>query len=151
MKTRTKEQITNAIINYFENNEDIFDSCIEELDSYNGYLNDKRCYEMEMLNELYNSTEPIELLYRTFYGYDDDNYTTDSAGNKTHSEFNPNREYFKYNAYGNLVSTNYKDYSAYLDSYAIEAMNENRQYIDTIEEIDELRELFNELENCNNE
>lgn len=146
MKTRTKEEIRNAIITYFENNEDIFNDCIEELDSYNGYLNDDRYYYMEDLNEFYNGTEPLELLYRTFYGYDEDSFTTDSSGNKQHCEFNPNREYFRYNAYGNLVSANYKDYSAHLDSYAIESMSENRQYIDSIENDDELTALFDELE-----
>ena len=143
---RTKEQITNAIIAYFKNNEDIFNSCIEELDSYNGYLNDDRYYEMEMLNEFYHGTEPTELLYRVFYGYDEDTYTTDSCGNKTHGEFNPNREYFRYNGYGNLLSANYKDYSAHLDSYAIESMSENRQDIYSIENNEELTALFDELE-----
>lgn len=147
MTTRTHEEIINAIIAYFENNEDIFNDCIEELDSYNGYLNDDRYYEMEMLNEFYQGTEPIEILYRVFYGCDEDNYTTDSSGNRTYGEFNPNREYFRYNGYGNLISANYKDYSAHLDSYAIEAMSENRQYIDSIENDDELTTLFDELEN----
>ena len=50
MTTRTKEQITNAIITYFENNEDIFNDCIEELDSYNCYLNDERYYEIHCLH-----------------------------------------------------------------------------------------------------
>lgn len=146
MKTRTQEQITNAIITYFENNEDIFNSCIEELDSYNGYLNDDRYYYMEDLNEFYNNTEPMELLYRVFYGHDADSWHTDSTGNKIYSEFNPNREYFSYNGYGNLISTDYKDYSAYLDSYDIDSMSENRRYIDTIESDEELSALFDELE-----
>lgn len=144
---KTREQIIKEIIEFFENNEDIYNSCIEELDSYNGYLNDDRYYEMEYLNEFYNGTEPIELLYRVFYGYDEDNYSTDSSGNRTHAEFNPNREYFRYNAYGNLVSSNYKDYSDKLDNYFIEELSENRQYIDSIEDNDELTILFDELEN----
>ena len=146
MTTRTREEIINAIIAHFEANEETFNDCIEELDSYNGYLNDDRYYTMDMLNEFYNGTEPIEILYRVFYGYDEDNYTTDSNGNRTHSEFNPNREYFRYNGYGNLVSANYKDYSAHLDSYTIESMSENRQYIDSIENDEELNALFDELE-----
>jgi hypothetical protein len=102
---------------------------------------------MEELNEFYHDTESIELLYRVFYGHDEDSYTTDSSGNRTYSEFNPNREYFKYNGYGNLVSANYKDYSAQLDCYVVESMSENRQYIDTIEDNEELTALFDELEN----
>ena len=135
------------IIEFFENNEDTFIECIEELDSYNGYLNDDRYYEMELLNEFYNSTEPVELLYRTFYGYDANNYTFDSSGNKTYSEFNPNREYFKYNGYGNLVSTDYKDYSDKLDNYFIDSLIENKEEINSIEENEELQQLINEFEN----
>ena len=146
-----RENTIKKIIAYFEENEDIFNSCIEELDNYNGYLNDNRYYEMEMLNEFYNRTEPTELLNRVFYGYDEDNYITDSYGRKEHREFNPNREYFTYNGYGNLVSTNYKDYSDKLDDYVIESMFENRQYIATIDNEIELSELFDALENCTEE
>ena len=134
------------IIEYFNDNEEIFNSCIEELDGYNGYLGDDRYYEMEMLNEFYHDTEPLELLYRTYYGRDDDTYTTDSRGDKTYGEFNPNRDYFHYNGYGNLVSSNYKDYSSHLDEYVIESMSENRQYIDTIEDNEDLTALLDELE-----
>ncbi len=151
MTTRTKEQITNTIIEYFENNEDVFNDCIEELDNYNGYLNDCRYYEMEMLNDFYNETEPIELLNRAFFGHDDDTWTTDASGNKIYGEFNPNREYFYYNGYGNLVSSNYKDYSEHLDKYFIEELSENRQYIDNIDDNDELKQLFDELEELEND
>lgn len=147
----TKENIIDKIIGYFRENEDIFNNCIEELDIYNGYLGDDRYYEMECLNEHYFDTEPMELLYRVFYGHDEDSYNTDSIGNRTYSEFNPNREYFYYNGYGNLISTDYKDYTDKLDNYVIEAMLENRQYIDEIENDEELTELFDELENCEGE
>lgn len=134
------------IISYFEENEEIFNQCIEELDSYSGYLGDNRYYEMEYLNDFYNGTDPLELLQRAYFGRDDDNWTTDASGNKTYGEFNPNRDYFYYNGYGNLVSSDYKDYSAHLDKYAIEEMLENMQYIDTINDNDELKALFDELE-----
>ena len=137
---------TEKIIAFFEENEDIFNDCIEELDSYNGYLNDDRYYEMEMLNDFYNGTEPLELLCRVYYGHDDDTYHTDEYGRREYGEFNPNRDYFRFNGYGNLVSTDYKDYSANLDDYCIETMNENRNEIYTIEEHEELKALFDELE-----
>jgi hypothetical protein len=147
-----KENTIKKIIAFFEENEEIFNEAIEELDSYNGYLNDDRYYEMEMLSEFYNGTDPIELLQRAYYGRDDDTWTTDSRGDKTYGEFNPNREYFYYNGYGNLVSSDYKDYSYKLDAYAIESMLENRYYIDSINSDDELSALFDELEEgANNE
>ena len=147
---RTHEEIINAIIAYFKENEEIFNACIEELDNYNGYLNDERYYYMEDLNDFYHDTEPLELLNRVFYGYDEDNYITNLYGGKEHGEFNPNREYFKYNGYGNLVSSDYKDYSAHLDNYFIESLSENRQYLDIIEENEELTALFDELEQDEN-
>ena len=141
-----KEKTIDKIIAYFEENEEIFNTCIEELDSYNGYLNDDRYYLMEDINEFFSTTDPIELLQRAYFGRDDDTWTTDASGNKTYGEFNPMREYFYFNGYGNLVSSDYKDYSAHLDRYVINAMNENRQYIDTIEDNEELTALFDELE-----
>lgn len=143
----TTATATQKIIDFFEENEDIFNSCIEELDSYNGFLGDGRYYEMEMLNEFYSSQDPIEILQRAYFGRDDDTWATDSSGNKEYGEFNPNRDYFYFNGYGNLVSSNYKDYSAHLDEYAVDAMRDARQWIDTIEDSEELSQLFDELEN----
>lgn len=143
---KTAEEITADIIAYFENNEDAFNDCIEELDSYNGYLGDNRYYSMDELDEFYRDSNPLEILRRAYYGRDDDTWTTDSNGNKTYGEFNPNRDYFYYNGYGNLVSCDYKDYTSLLDNYAIEAMAKNRCYIDSIDNDEELTALFDELE-----
>lgn len=138
---KTYEEKINAIIEYFENNEETFNDCIEELDRYNGYLGDDRYYYMEELDEFYSSVSPTEILQRAYFGGDED------GG----SEFNPNRDYFRYNGYGNLVSADYKDYSANLDRYAIEDMKDNRDYIDSIEADDELNALFDELEEAESE
>ena len=146
--TTNKEQAIHNIIEFFKNNEDDFSAAIEELDSYNGYLGDDRYYNMDELDELYSGTEPTEILRRAFYGYDEDTYTTDAHGNREYGVFNPNRDYFTYNGYGNLVSADYKDYSAHLDPWTIESMRENRAYIDTIDNNPELSELFNALEEC---
>lgn len=143
---RTAEEITADIIRYFEENDEVFADCIEELDSYTGYLGNDRYYSMDELDDLYNDTAPSEILRLAFYGYDAETYTTDGGGNKKHGEFNPNRAYFTYNGYGNLVSAYYKDYSEHLDKWAVEAMSENRAYIDTIESDDDLAALFDELE-----
>ncbi len=145
-KKRTTENIIADIIAYFENNEDVFNDCMEELDGYNGYLGDDRYYSMDELDEFYRGSDPLEILRRAYYGRDDDTYTTDSSGNKTYGEFNPNRDYFYYNGYGNLVSSDYKDYSNKLDNYFIESLSENRRYICNMDEYEELTALFDELE-----
>jgi hypothetical protein len=133
------------IINYFEENEDIFNECITQLDAYNGYLGDDYYYSMDDLDEYYNNAKPIDLLYRAFYGYDKDVWATDSRGDKTYGPFNPNRNYFYYNGYGNLVSTDYIDYSDYLNEYTVNAMLEDIEQIDAIDDDDDLKVLFEEL------
>ena len=147
---RTTEEVTADIIAFFKDNKDIFNAAIEELDAYNGYLGDDRYFTMDELDEFYIGIEPSEILCRAYYGYDAETYTTDGSGNREYGQFNPNRDYFTYNGYGNLVSADYKDYTGYLDKYAIEAICENRHYIDSIEQSDELAALFDELENAEN-
>jgi hypothetical protein len=129
------ESIKKQLMELFEQDEQLFNTAIEELDSYNGYLNDNRYYSMDELNEFYRDLEPLELLQRAYFGRDDDTWTTDSSGNKIHGEFNPNREYFTYNGYGNLVSSDYKDYSYLLDNYFIDELIENAEYLYLDDEI----------------
>ena len=45
-----------------------------------------------------------------------------------------------------MVSSDYKDYTHKLDEFFVEALLENRSYIDTIESDEELTALFDELE-----
>lgn len=144
----TKENAIKAIIEYFKNNEEEFENVIEQADSYDGYLGDNRHYYMEDLDEFYSDTEPTELLNRVYYGHDDDNYTTDEHGDKHYSEFCPNRTYFYYNGYGNLVSTDYKDYSAYNDEYFAEKLinNEYGNYVDLPEEVEDIIEKYANVE-----
>ena len=149
--TKARAEIIESIIEYFRENESLFNDCMEELDSYNGYLGDDRYYPMEELDDLYREVDPSELLRRAFYGYDEDSWTTDSSGNKEYGAFNPNRDYFTFNGYGNLVSADYKDYSSYLDHYAVESMEENRRDIYSIENDTELSELFDTLEELEQE
>jgi hypothetical protein len=117
------------LMELFQNNEELFNQTIEELDGYNGYLGDNRYYEMYMLSEFYGGTDPIDLLNRAYFGYDSECWHTDAAGNKIYGSFNPNRNYFSYNGYGNLVSSDYKDYSAYLDDYFIDDIIENQDHL----------------------
>lgn len=143
---RTREEVVADILAYFEENDDTFTACLEELDSYNGYLGDDRYYDMEELAEFYHDADPLELLNRAYYGYAEDSCTVDQWGTKRHDPFNPNADYFRYNGYGNLVSSNYKDYSDHLDHYAVDAMQEDRAELPTIDDTPELSDLFDELD-----
>lgn len=141
------EAIYKKLKELFESDEELFNRTIEELDGWNGYLNDNRYYSMDELNEFYSNVEPLELLNRAFYGHDEC-YHVDSSGNKIYGEFNPNREYFTYNGYGNLISSDYKDYSYLLDDYFIESLinNKDNLYLD-----DEILEIIEGAEEDDNE
>ena len=130
MKTKQEQ-----LLELFTNNEQLFNETIEELDSYNGYLGDNRYYYMEDLNEFYHGVEAIELLNRAYFGYDADSWNTNAHGEKEYAAFNPNREYFSYNGYGTLVSTDYKDYSCFLDEFFIDSLIENQNYLYLDDEI----------------
>jgi hypothetical protein len=129
------------LMELFESNEELFNQTIEELDGYNGYLGDDRYYNMDMLSDFYSGTDPIELLNRAYFGYDSETWHTDSSGNKIYGSFNPNREYFSYNGYGNLVSSDYKDYSIFLDDYFIDAVIDNQDHLYLDDEILKILEV----------
>ena len=57
-----------------------------------------------------------------FFGYDDDSSMLDDE-----EPFNPNRKYFYRNGLGDLVSTDYRDYSDYLYEDFVEEIIENAQ------------------------
>ena len=140
-KIMKREQAILEIKRYFEENEDDFNNAIEGLDSWSGYLGDGRYYYMDELNELYCNTPVIDLLNRAFFGRDDDEWMTDASGNRIYGAFNPNREYFTFNGYGNFVSTDFKDYSVYLTESFIDALIDNSCHIyDLPDEVEEIIE-----------
>lgn len=122
------------LMDLFENDEGLFNDTIEELDNYNGYLGDDRYYEMEILPELLRGKDIIDLLNMAYFG-DDDTYYIDQYGHKHYESFNPNRNYFYFNGYGNLCSIDYKDYSCRLDNYFIDALLENYNHLYLDDEI----------------
>lgn len=138
---RTEKEIRQELKDLFEEDNTLFNETIEELDSYNGYLGDDRYYLMDEIDE-YNVTD---ILYRAFYGYNEDDYITDDYGEKHYGSFNPNCDYFRFNGYGNLVSAWDKDYSDFLDDYFIDSLLENRSYLNINADVEA---LLDELENA---
>lgn len=131
------------IIEYFKENEQEMNSAMEELDSYNGFLNDDRYYSMEKINELFSS--PLDALEKARCGHDEESYETDAEGNRTYDRFNPFRPYFRSDGCGNLVSAEFKDYTGLLDEYFVEQLYENRSHLWATDE-PELAELLDEME-----
>ena len=89
--------IEKRMIDYWKSHNDSFSQVCEELDSYDGFLDDNRCYPMDELDDLLCGKKPSEVLQMV----DTDN-------------FNYADNYFYYDD-GCLCSTNEKDYSNYVD------------------------------------
>lgn len=138
--------VTKRICKFFEDNPEIFNVCLEQLDGCNGCLDGERCYNMDEFDEICFGLTSTEIAFKIYYGFDADSYTTDSFGNRTYTEFNPNRKYVSYNGVGNFISTDIKDYRILLNDDIIEQMDKYRDDIDEICENDDLLELFNELD-----
>lgn len=143
---RERAAVVADILSYLEDNTDVLSACVEQLDSYNGYLGDDRYYQMDEINELFSGTDPIDLLYKAFYGHDEECYTVNADGDREYSEFNPNRNYFRFNGYGNFVSCDYPDYSDKLDDDLVYELQSYRNEVDAIDDDDDLARLFDELD-----
>ena len=114
-------ELVEKLMNYYRENKEDFANDIEELDNWTGCLYDDKIHPMEELNELFQGTEPEEILLRAFYGYDEP-----LNKDEQRQPFNPNREYFYFNGYGNVVSIAEKDYSDYLDTDFTQDIIDNR-------------------------
>lgn len=141
-----RDDVVDEIISYFNENTDVFTDCIEELDSYNGILGDDRYIDMDDIDAYLTGIDVSGVLRKVFFGYDNDSWYIDSSGNKIYGAFNPNRNYFRFDGYENLVSYDYKDYSDFNDTHTVETMQNNRRWINTIAEDPELEDLFDKLE-----
>ena len=114
-------KLVEKLLEYYKENKEDFANDIEELDDWTGCLYDDKFYPMDDLNEIFSNKKPDEIISRAFYGYDDP-----INENEQRQPFNPNREFFYFNGYGNLVSIDEKDYSDYLDIAFIQDIIDNR-------------------------
>lgn len=91
MKTMTREQ---AIHNYVEQlNGDDLTYLLQHMNGYDGCFEDCVYYDMDEFDEFMSNCTPMEIAQRIFYG----------------GGFNPNDEYFRFDAYGNLESAEWHD------------------------------------------
>lgn len=128
MKTTKTEAAIEAILNYFEENPDAFADCMEDMDSWNGYLGDDRYYGMDEFDELNDNRSPLELISSINF-----------------SNFNPNDNYFRFDIYG-IESDDERDYSDYLSPSTVRDMLDIRSHLWAIDNDADLCELFDALE-----
>lgn len=124
---------------YFEEDQDSFIDAIEELDSNEGYLGHYRFIPMDELDDILYRRLPKDILLNAFNGRDLDSYNKEVD---EYGKFNPNRDYFRFDAYENLESSDYKDYSIFLDEEFIERLIEKRDDLYSILCLDDLQEML---------
>ena len=110
-----KQYIYNAMLDMIKADSDLATEVCEELDSWDGFLGDDRCYSMDEIDEILYSRKPSEIL------------------NMVSSDFNYNDDYFYFNGYGNLESCNYKE-DRYLDVFTHEEILD--KYLDNYSHCD---------------
>lgn len=96
-----KNYIYDVMLGMIRTDSDLLTEVCEELDSWDGFLGDDRCYNMDEIDEILYDRKPSELL------------------NMVTSDFNCNDDYFYFNGYGNLESCNDKE-DHYLDVFTHE-------------------------------
>lgn len=137
----TRDEAYQKIIEFCEDNEEAFIELIEELDAWNGYLGYERYYPMEDVDDFCIGMTPSEILMRAFFGFDEDTWIGE-GDRRRHGEFNPNREYFRYDGYANFVSSDYKDYSSFLDRWFVDELIENKEHLRLPVEVKEVISLL---------
>ena len=89
--TMTREQ---AIRNYVEHlMGDDLAVLLQYMNAYDGCFEEATYYDMESFDDFLDGDTPLEIAQMIFFG----------------GYFNPNDEYFRFNAYGNLESANWGD------------------------------------------
>ena len=92
--TMTREQ---AIRTYVENlSKGELVELLQYMDAYDGCFADCVYYDMDVLDEFLDGYTPMVIAQMIFFG----------------NEFNPNHDFFRFNAYGNLESANWNDVEA---------------------------------------
>ena len=139
--TTSKKAIIETIRDYFYDNENEFIEAIEELDSYNGYLNDDRLYDMGSFSDLFCDRDAFEMF---------------ELGRLSGNDFNPSDDFFYFDVYGSLISLEsyerFNHYEAYLDTYFVESLIDNCHncggyiYNSLSVEVQELIDKYEEIE-----
>ena len=120
----------NTIKGYLLNNMEVTMDLVNQLNSWNGCLKFLEVIDMEELDFHLEGLTPTEIVNKMFFG-----------------DFNPNEDYFRFNAYANLESFDAWDleeeYKTYIDKI-VDALLNNIGNITVYD--DELEELLEQYE-----
>lgn len=122
-----RQYVYDKAIDILNDEDDTFDEACEELDNWNGFLGDARCFEMDMIDDFFE--RPSDLLDQM-------------------SDFDYTDDYFYFTVYG--VTTTDDKHDVYTDNFSAEdvldALIDNYNHVDLTEN-SELNELLTILVN----
>ncbi len=142
MNEMTREALENQIMEVLKGLDDndmvnVWNEYCERTNSY-----DDRIEDMGSLDEIFCGQDATYILNRAFFGHDQ--WSDDSA-------FNPNRSWFTFNGYGNLISLDWIGYNEYADKFG-DCIDEDAivdYVIDNMDSLnnDEITNILDEYEN----
>jgi hypothetical protein len=122
-----KQYVYDKAVDILNDEDDTFDEACEELDCWNGFLGDERCYEMDMIDDFFE--HPSDLLDKM-------------------SDFDYTDDYFYFTVYG--VTTTDDKHDVYTDNFSAEEvldeLIDNFSHVN-LRESNELNELVHILAN----
>lgn len=124
------DSVCEKAIAYFEDNDNEFIETIETLDNWNGYLDGKRFEPMDTFNDF-------------FYG------TRDILGDiidRLNPSFTSADDYWYWDDWGEINSTDEIDYSDFLDDDFIEDLYNNRGDVDMPSYIEKLFDAYDNID-----
>ena len=142
-ETRVK-MIKEALIEVLKADDDLFVQACEELDSWNGFLDDDRCYEMDMIDDILGDKKPSEMIKLLTNDFDSSCewfyfsiYGLESCDDKT-AHYRDN--YYESDVLESLIN-NYNNISAF-DNMEFEAALELLSYDDEETIMDDNDNMF---------
>lgn len=110
--TMTREE---AIRNYVEHlMGDDLAVLLQHMNAYDGCFEESTYYDMDEFDELMSNYNPMQIAQMIYFGDD----------------FNPNDDYFRFNAYGNLESADWRDVVAEAEDLVDDILDHLVNYYD---------------------
>ena len=112
MTKMTREQAIKSYVEHLSGDDLTY--LLQHMNSYDGCFEESAYYDMDEFDEFLSNCTPSEIARMIFFGDD----------------FNPNDEYFRFNAYGNLESANWGDVVAEAEDLVDDILDHLVNYYD---------------------
>lgn len=112
MTKMTREQAIKSYVEHLSG--DDLAVLLQHMNAYDGCFDYASYYDMDEFDELMSNYNPMQIAQMIYFGDD----------------FNPNDEYFRFNAYGNLESANWRDVEAEAEDLVDDILDHLVNYYD---------------------